>query len=334
MANVFIGIPTINRPEFVRDAINSVLKQTFADIEVIVSDNCSDDGVAESIKEFVEECDDQRIHFHQQAENVGEYGQGRYFLAMAQQSKYFMILHDDDMLAETYVEKGIACLEQNIDCSYFMADADIIDEHGNKTEQVTQQFLKQYGRTDAAQGEFSVIENYLKCGFTLISGTLFRTEALNTSGFVDEQGVGNYPFESDIFMHLGDIGAKAWYQKEVLLDVRFHTGSMRHYIKLLDNEKTVAAMINVFMSHEYTGYAERRRKVNLSRLYRAKALIAVRQGKIKECRKYIMKGFKYNCLSIKLWLIAPIALIVPSIMLWFLPELPITREAPLMRREN
>jgi len=49
MAKVFIGIPTINRPEFVRQTIRSVLVQTYPDFEVVVSDNCSDPGVADQV---------------------------------------------------------------------------------------------------------------------------------------------------------------------------------------------------------------------------------------------------------------------------------------------
>jgi len=334
MASVFIGIPTINRPEFVKHAICSALNQTYSDIEVVVSDNCSEPGVAESIANFISEINDKRIRFHQQEKNIGEYGQGRYFFSAAKQSQYFMILHDDDKLCENYLEKAIECLNKSAISAYFVADAYIIDENGDRTEQVKRKFLKEHGRDCATQGEFSVLDKHLDSGFTLISGTLFRTEILKASGFVDAEGVGNYPFESDIFLHLGDLGVKAWYQKEELLAFRFHATSMRHYIKLLDNEKTVNAMIRIFSCRQYTGRTERQRKAILGRLYRAKALITVRQGKANECRKYINKCFKYNILSVKLWLIAPIAYIAPWMFNWILPKLPISRDAPLLRREN
>ena len=296
MASVFVGIPTINRPGFVRDAINSVLAQSYQDIEVVVSDNCSDPGVAESISGFISELGDSRIRFHQQAENVGEYGQGRYFFAAAAQSQYFMILHDDDMLGENYVEKAVKCLGKSPHCAFFVADATIVDEHGNKSERAQRKFLTEHGRDNELQGEIPVLETHLTYGFTLISGTLFRTGSLVASGFVDPDGVGNYPFETDIFLRLGDMGVKAWYQKEQLLTFRFHSGSMRHYIKLLDNEKTVNAMIHLFDNREYTGYAERRRKMSLGQLFRAKALITVRQGQFNECRRFILKCFTVaNC---------------------------------------
>jgi len=334
MASVFIGIPTINRPDFVKDAVRSVLAQSYTDFELVVSDNCSDPGVTDSISSFISELDDSRIRFHQQPENIGEYGQGRYFFAAAAQSQYFMILHDDDMLCENYVEKAVKCLGKSPNCAYFVSDATIIDEHGEKSAQVQRKFLADHGRDNELQGEISVLDTHLACGFTLISGTLFRTESLVASGFVDPNGVGNYPFETDIFLRLGDIGVKAWYQKEQLLTFRFHSGSMRHYIKLLDNEKTVNAMIYLFENRQYTGYAERRRRMALGQLFRAKALITVRHGHFSECRRFILKCFSYNIFSVRLWLIAPFALFVPRVLSWVLPALPVTREAPLLRHKD
>ena len=150
----------------------------------------------------------------------------------------------------------------------------------------------------------------------------------------DPEGVGNYPFETDIFLRLGDIGVKAWYQKEQLLAFRFHSSSMRHYIKLLDNEKTVNAMIHLFENRQYTGYAETRRKMILGKLFRAKALLTVRQGHFNECRSFILKSFNCNILSVRLWLIAPFALFAPGVLNWFLPALPVTREAPLLKHKD
>jgi len=290
--------------------------------------------VAQSIQEFIGELGDPRIRFHQQEENVGEYGQGRFFFSEAKSSRYFMILHDDDLLGDNYLEKAVARLDKSKDCAYFVADADIIDEQGKQNAAEQKRFLKDHSRTSAVQGEFPVLEYHLKYGFNLISGALFRTDMLKASGFVSEDGVGNYPFESDIFLRLGDLKAKAWYQKENLLSFRFHTGSMRHYIKLMDNEKVVNAMVRLFACRNYTGYAERQRKVTLGRLYRAKALIAVRQGNVGECRKNTLMCFKYNVLSLKLWLIAPVALFVPRVLSWFLPTLPTALEAPNLRRSK
>jgi glycosyltransferase involved in cell wall biosynthesis len=48
---ISVVIPTRNRAHLVRHAIESVLWQDFDDYELIVSDNCSEDGTAETVRE-------------------------------------------------------------------------------------------------------------------------------------------------------------------------------------------------------------------------------------------------------------------------------------------
>ena len=52
MPAVSVIIPTYNRRELVREAIASVLAQTYSDVELIVVDDGSDDGTAEVVQEF------------------------------------------------------------------------------------------------------------------------------------------------------------------------------------------------------------------------------------------------------------------------------------------
>jgi glycosyltransferase involved in cell wall biosynthesis len=57
MPKVSVIIPTYNRRDLVREAIASVLAQTYRDFELIVVDDGSDDGTAEVVREFAQESD-------------------------------------------------------------------------------------------------------------------------------------------------------------------------------------------------------------------------------------------------------------------------------------
>ena len=48
---VTIGIPTYNRADhYLREALTSALSQTYANLEIIVSDNCSTDSTQTLVK--------------------------------------------------------------------------------------------------------------------------------------------------------------------------------------------------------------------------------------------------------------------------------------------
>jgi glycosyltransferase involved in cell wall biosynthesis len=64
-----IGVPVYNGADYIAEAITSHLEQDFSDFELIVSDNCSDDGTADIANEFVRA--DDRVRYSRTSENVG-----------------------------------------------------------------------------------------------------------------------------------------------------------------------------------------------------------------------------------------------------------------------
>jgi glycosyltransferase involved in cell wall biosynthesis len=64
---VSVIIPTYNRAEFLREAIQSVLAQTYTNFELLILDNCSPDHTPEVVAEF----DDARIKYLRHQCNIG-----------------------------------------------------------------------------------------------------------------------------------------------------------------------------------------------------------------------------------------------------------------------
>jgi len=328
MPRVYIGIPTVNRPQFVRETIHSVLGQTFSDFKITVSDNCSTAESIESVRRFIDSLGDSRIEFHAQPSNVGEYGQGHFFMQQAEGCDYFMILHDDDVLESTYLEKSVAVLEEHPDVSLFIANPYLMDENGVTSQADTREYLKVRNRRSMSDGGIDVLEGFFGFGLTKVSGTLFRVESLRQSGFVDSEGSGNYPFECELFLRLGDIGAMAWFASETLLGFRFHTSSMRNYMNLMDNRHVVTGLTKLVSVRRYSGMIERRRRVLMGRLHRAYALICLREGDYEHSRSSIVLALRENILSPKAWLIAPLVFLVPGVLRRALPDMPVSAEAP------
>jgi glycosyltransferase involved in cell wall biosynthesis len=328
MPKVYIGIPTINRPQLVRETIDSVLEQTFSEFKITVSDNRSTVEAIESIRQFVKSLDDERVEFHLQETNKGEYGQGHYFMQQAQGYDYLMILHDDDLLENTYLEKAVAALENNLGASLYIANPYLMDEAGVISDTDTQKYLDDRHRSSLSEGKIDVLKGFFNFGLTMVSGTLFRVESLRQSGFVDENGIGNYPFECDLFLRLADINATVWFAREQLLGFRFHPSSMRNYMNLMENKHVVTGLIKLFSSRRYSGNLERRRRLLLGRLHRAEALISVREGDNARGRSSIMQALRVNMMSPKAWLVAPLIFLFPGGLRRVLPELPESADAP------
>ncbi|HAN79146.1 MAG TPA: hypothetical protein DCQ31_15960 [Bacteroidales bacterium] len=91
---VSVGIPTYNRPEGLRRTLECITGQTYKNLEIIVSDNCSpDSNVTDVINEFTKK--DPRVRAYRQVENIGAAENFKFVLQKAT-GEYFMWAADDD----------------------------------------------------------------------------------------------------------------------------------------------------------------------------------------------------------------------------------------------
>src|SRR5438874_840899 len=106
MPKVSICIPTYNRRNMLRATLWSVLRQTYQDLEVIISDNASE----EDIKAEVVAANDSRVHYFRQDNNIGAAANFR-FLQTLPTGQYVLYLCSDDLLLPDCVEKAVSALE-------------------------------------------------------------------------------------------------------------------------------------------------------------------------------------------------------------------------------
>ncbi|AHJ29380.1 glycosyltransferase family 2 protein [Nodularia spumigena CS-584] len=144
---VSVIIPTYNRPEYLHQAIASAVKQTYQNIEIIVSDNCS----PESPQEIVESFGDPRIRFWRQPQNVGMIANQMYGFKMAT-GKYVASLHDDDMWNQDFLAKLVPPLEANSDLILAFCDQYIIDNNNKIQKEKTEVNTRSYKRDQLAPG--------------------------------------------------------------------------------------------------------------------------------------------------------------------------------------
>ena len=109
---VSIGIPVYNSDNTIAACLRSVLNQSYGNIEVIVSDNCSTDKTARICKDF--ENLDSRISLVVQRENIGPAANFDFVLSRSTGS-YFMWIAADDAKSEDFVALNLEFLEGNPD---------------------------------------------------------------------------------------------------------------------------------------------------------------------------------------------------------------------------
>lgn len=124
---VTIAIPTYNRADgFLREAVTSALGQTYPNIELIVSDNCSQDKTPEVIESFKAPS----IKYFRQAVNLGPQRNFNFCVEKAS-GDYFLLLHDDDLIDEDFIESCMKAAEFKTDKGIIRTGTRIIDKHGN-----------------------------------------------------------------------------------------------------------------------------------------------------------------------------------------------------------
>jgi len=107
---VSVGMPTYNRPEGLRKALECIMKQTYKNLEIIVSDNCSlNVEVANIFLEFAEK--DKRIKFFHQKRNEGSLFNFDFVLSKAT-GEYFMWAADDDEWEPLFIEMCLSELNK------------------------------------------------------------------------------------------------------------------------------------------------------------------------------------------------------------------------------
>ncbi len=312
MPRVFIGIPTFNRPGYVAETIRSVLAQTFSDWVAIVSDNVSTPENSAAVRRAVADLGDPRVAFHQQSENGGEYGQGRFFFRAAEGCDYFLILHDDDLLRPDYLATAVAALDRERGLSVFVANCTAIDAQGADRPEFTAWYLEQHGRRSLRSGAFDLLEVGFVRGCVPICGTVFRRDDLARVGFVDPDGRGNYPFELDVILRTCDQKLRGWFDDRPLVTFRFHDAALRKQDRLLENAAIINSMIRLLAQRRFTGPPERYRRTLLSRLHRALADVAIAERRYPAARQSMLRALGTGGFNPRTWCRAPAVLLFPG----------------------
>ncbi|HEX8060553.1 MAG TPA: glycosyltransferase family 2 protein [Cyclobacteriaceae bacterium] len=151
---VSIGLPTFNGGRKILKAVTSVFNQDYDNLEIIISDNCSDDTDTEEICKSLSQKYPGIIKYIRQPVNRGVCLNYQYVLDNAT-GDYFMWIADDDTLAHGILKKYVEFLTNNPD--YSLVSGQVKYWKGSKLVLIEKDFTM-----DQASQYMRVISYYFK----------------------------------------------------------------------------------------------------------------------------------------------------------------------------
>ena len=125
---VSVAITTYNRARYLRDCLDSVLRQTYRPLEVVVVDDGSTDDTRRILAEYGPAV---RVAHHDRRRGIAQ-AKNRALRMTSEAARYVAVLDSDDCYAPRFVERCVALLERAPDVGLVYADDILIDAAGRE----------------------------------------------------------------------------------------------------------------------------------------------------------------------------------------------------------
>ncbi|HEX5671565.1 MAG TPA: glycosyltransferase family 2 protein [Acidimicrobiia bacterium] len=129
MVSVSVGVPVFNGANYLRVALDSLLSQTFSDLEVIIADNASTDETDQIGRAAA--ASDSRVTYHRHADNIGAAANFNFTLERAS-GEFFMWSPHDDVRHPQFVEKAVEAFTSYPGAAAVFSRSVSIDSSGNQ----------------------------------------------------------------------------------------------------------------------------------------------------------------------------------------------------------
>jgi glycosyltransferase involved in cell wall biosynthesis len=127
---VSIGMPVYNGERYLRETLESLLSQTYENIELIISDDFSADSTEQICLSYASK--DSRLSYHRQPENGGITANFNRLLGLAK-GDYFMWAAQDDLWAPSFIERCLREMESDKRIVFCSSKTAFISADGEET---------------------------------------------------------------------------------------------------------------------------------------------------------------------------------------------------------
>ncbi len=229
---VSIIIPCYNHEQFVQDSIQSVIDQTYGNIELLIIDDGSKDGSVIKIQEMIEACKERFVRFEfRYRGNIGLSATLNEALEWCE-GKYFSPIASDDQILSYKTNIQVQYLETNNDSVAVFGGVQLIDKNNRKLEKLVSK-AKSYS-----------FEDIIMHSHNLLAPTqMIRKEAIDNVG-----GYNSNLFIEDWYMwlKLSEIG-NIHCIDEIFAFYRQHDNNMSKKLKRMQQGRL--EVLDSFRSH-------------------------------------------------------------------------------------
>ena len=239
---VSICVPTYNRSSFLRDSLESIQRQDYPRLEVLISDNASSDETEQVCTDAA--AGDGRIRYVRQPRNIGMHANHN-FLIEESRGEFLAFFHDDDLYRPEIVSAYVRFLTSWPNVGLVCSDWDLIDDAGRVIG-------SRRHRVPPVTKGHDYIDRTLRSGQSSLGcpGTMIRRSALADIRFDESGSIGFGDFA--VWFQVAE-GADVGHVEGELWQYRLHGASL--------SRRTITAIANDYrqtMNQYCAGYQRRR----------------------------------------------------------------------------
>jgi glycosyltransferase involved in cell wall biosynthesis len=231
---VSIVVPCYKFAHFLPQCVNSVLRQTYQDYEILIMDNCSPDNTPEVARSF----SDFRVRYIRNEENIGHIRNFNKGISIARGKYVWLLSADDSLRSSRVLERYVSLMERNPRVGYVFCRA--IESRNN--QEIGIGTWPDFGNQDRIWNGLSFLARLIRHNCIVWSSNMVRKECYDKITTIPL----DLPFASDWYtwclfaMHY-DVA----YFAEPMVHVRLHEASLTSQFKREDGLDAIRDELNV-----------------------------------------------------------------------------------------
>lgn len=187
---VSIGIPNFNYAHYICSTLDSVVNQTYRNIELIIVDDLSTDNSIKVIDDWINKYrGPMKVIFIKNTKNSGLTRVCNQILNAAN-GKYFQPLDADDQIFPDKIENQVDLLESSNNAAFVYSNMTVINENGIE---IYDDYLKKIGYDENNMPNGNIFNQLFEFNFVPLPSVLINIDAAKEIGGFDENlGVQDY----------------------------------------------------------------------------------------------------------------------------------------------